>query len=50
MHDGDGVPELALKGRVEVGRPLDGGEAVGVCELGKGADVAVVFELDACRS
>lgn len=48
MHDGDDVAELALKGGVEVGTALDGSQAVAVCQFGEHADVAAVFELNAC--
>ena len=47
VHYGDYVAELGFKGGVEIGAALDGGEAVGICEFGKDADVAAVFELDA---
>ena len=47
VYYGDYVAELCFEGRVEVGAALDGGEAVGICEFGKDADVAAVFELDA---
>ena len=47
VHYWDHVAELGFEARVEVGAALDGGEAVGVCEFGKDADVAAVFELEA---
>ena len=47
VYYGDYFSELGFEGRVEVGAALDGGEAVRICEFGKDADVAAVFELDA---
>jgi hypothetical protein len=50
VHDGDDVGELCLERRVKVGRGVHRGEAVAVGQLGEDADVAAVFELDACKS
>jgi hypothetical protein len=47
VDDGDYIAEFALECGVEICAALDGGQAVGICELGEHADVAVVFELDA---
>lgn len=50
VHDGDDVGELCLERGVKVGRGVHRGEAVAVRELGEDADVAAVFELDACNA
>lgn len=49
VHDGDDIAEFCLECRVKVGRGVHGGEAVTVCEFGEHANVAAVFELDACN-
>jgi hypothetical protein len=47
MHDGDHIAQFTLKGGVEICAALDSSQTIGVRQLGKDADVAVVFELDA---
>ena len=49
VYDWDDFAEVGLEGGVEVCAALDGDEAVGVGELGEDADVAAVFELEACE-
>ena len=50
MNDRNHLAELGLKGRVEIRAALYRAEAVTVCEFGEDADIAAVFELDACPS
>ena len=47
MYDRDQISQFTLKGGVEICAPLDGSQTVAVRQLGKDADITVVFELDA---
>lgn len=49
VDNGNNVSQFSLKGRIEICAALDGTEAVTVCQFGKYANVATIFELDACN-
>ncbi len=49
MHDRNDISKLAFERGVEVGAALNGAQTIGVGQLGEYADVAAVFELNACR-